>query len=157
MFHQKKPPWEIGPPITVPSVPFICEPRSVPAVSGVARTFKGPFTTCTRSLRENLVEGVAMSNVAVTLVSAFSVSVQVPVPEHPPPLQPAKVEPEVGVAVRVETVPGVTPETKQVAPQLMEPPVTVPEPVPVFERVRVKVVDPLRSGWGYCSWTRFVG
>ena len=79
-------------------------------------------------------------NVAVTVVSAETVTVQLPVPLHPPPLQPAKVEPLAGVAVRVETVPGVTPETEQVAPQLMEPPVTVPVPVPVFPTVREKVV-----------------
>lgn len=43
--------------------------------------------------------------VAVTDSSAFMVTEQVPVPEQPPPLQPANVEPEAAVAVRVTTVP----------------------------------------------------
>ena len=78
-------------------------------------------------------------NVAVTVVSALIVIVQVPAPLHPPPDHPANVEPDAGVAVKVETVPEVTPETEQVAPQFMEPPdeVTVPEPVPFFETERV--------------------
>ena len=112
---------------------------------GVGRTFTPVLFIWTRSLMENLVEGVAISNVAVTTVSAFSVSVQVPacpagggVPLHPPPLQPVNVEPLDATAVRVETVPGVTPETEQVEPQFIEPTdeVTVPVPVPFFETVR---------------------
>jgi len=47
----------------------------------------------------------ALENVAVTEVSAFRVTVQVPVPEQPPPLQPAKAKPLAGVAVSVTTVP----------------------------------------------------
>ena len=45
-------------------------------------------------------------------------TVQVPVPEQPPPVQPAKDEPAAAVAVKVRTVPGVT-DSEQVAPQLM--------------------------------------
>ncbi len=44
---------------------------------------------------------------AVTEVAALTVTVQVPVPEQAP-LQPAKVEPAAGVAVRVTAVPGST-------------------------------------------------
>ena len=44
-------------------------------------------------------------NVADTVVGAVTVTVQVPVPEQPPPLQPAKVEPVAGVAVKVTAVP----------------------------------------------------
>jgi hypothetical protein len=44
-------------------------------------------------------------NVAVTVAVEVTVTVQVPVPAQPPPLQPAKVEPVAGVAVRVTTVP----------------------------------------------------
>jgi hypothetical protein len=42
--------------------------------------------------------------VAVTLRATLIVTVQVPVPEQPSPLQPANVEPAAGVAVRVTTV-----------------------------------------------------
>ena len=38
-------------------------------------------------------------NVPVTAVAAFIVTLHGPVPEHPPPLHPAKVDPPVGVAV----------------------------------------------------------
>jgi hypothetical protein len=38
-------------------------------------------------------------------VAAFIVTVQVPVPEQPPPLQPLKVDPLAALAVRVTTVP----------------------------------------------------
>src|SRR5436309_13322763 len=41
-----------------------------------------------------------IANVAVTEVAALIVTVQVPVPEQPPPLQPEKVEPAAGAAVK---------------------------------------------------------
>ena len=71
-------------------------------------------------------------NVAVTDVFEVIVTEHVPIPEHPPPDQPAKVEPVPAAAVSVETVPEVTPETEHVDPQLIELPdeVTVPDPVP---------------------------
>ena len=40
------------------------------------------------------------AKVAVTVCAALIVTVQVPVPEQPPPLQPVNVEPAAGVAVR---------------------------------------------------------
>jgi hypothetical protein len=40
-------------------------------------------------------------------VAAVTETVQVPVPEHPPPLQPVNVEPVAGVAVSVTEVPEV--------------------------------------------------
>jgi hypothetical protein len=43
-------------------------------------------------------------NVAVTVLLPFMVTLHVPVPEHPDPDQPAKVEPEAAVAVRLTTV-----------------------------------------------------
>ena len=51
--------------------------------------------------------------------------------EQPPPLQPWKVEPLAGVAVRVTCVP-LSKEAEQVAPQLIPVglEVTVPLPVP---------------------------
>src|SRR2546428_1180661 len=45
------------------------------------------------------------AKVAVTVVAALSVTVQVPVPEQLPPLQPVKVEPAAGAAVKVSAVP----------------------------------------------------
>ena len=75
-------------------------------------------------------------NVAVTLCAAFIVTTQVPVPEQPPPLHPAKVEPADAAAVSVTTVaPGN--DALHVAPQLIPAGalVTVPVPVPAFETV----------------------
>src|SRR5438552_1416454 len=78
-------------------------------------------------------------NVAVTVVAAERVTVQAPVPEHPPPLQLLKVEPAAGVAVRVTAVPLVK-LAEQVAPQLIPAGalVTVPLPVPAGVTVKVK-------------------
>jgi hypothetical protein len=45
------------------------------------------------------------TNVAVTAWSAFMVTVHVPVPEQPPPLQPVNVHPGSGLAPRVTFVP----------------------------------------------------
>jgi len=51
--------------------------------------------------------GVAVSKVAVTVVSPLNVTTQLVVPEQPPPDQPAKAESEAGVAVSVTWVPAV--------------------------------------------------
>src|SRR5437667_5217764 len=48
---------------------------------------------------------VCTAKVAVTVVAALSVTVQVPVLEQLPPLQPVKVEPAAGAAVKVTAVP----------------------------------------------------
>ena len=78
--------------------------------------------------------------VAVTVVAAESVTVQLPVPEQPPPLQPVKVEPAAGAAVSVTAVPLVK-LAAQVAPQVIPAGelLTVPLPVPAGVTVRVKV------------------
>ena len=52
-------------------------------------------------------------------------TVHVPVPEHPPPDQPINVEPVVGEAVRVVTLPWLV-VSEQSEPQLIPVPVTVP-------------------------------
>lgn len=68
--------------------------------------------------------------VAVTLLAASMVTVHVPVPLHPPPLQPVKVLPDDGDAVRViGGLPAAT-DTEQVEGHEMPPPVTCPLPVP---------------------------
>jgi hypothetical protein len=46
-----------------------------------------------------------VANVAVTDVAAFIVTVQVPVPEQPPPDQPEKVDPLFAKAVKATDVP----------------------------------------------------
>jgi len=80
------------------------------------------------------------AKVAVTVVAAFRVTVQVPVPEQPPPLQPEKVEPAAGAAVKVTAVP-LANAAEHVAPQVMPAGllVTVPAPAPALLTVSVKV------------------
>jgi hypothetical protein len=65
-------------------------------------------------------------------------TVQVPVPLQPPPLQPVKVEPAVGAAVRVVLVP-LAKFALQVLPQLipLALEVTVPLPLPLLVIVRL--------------------
>ena len=63
----------------------------------------------------------------MTVVAALRVTMQVPVPEQPPPLQPVKVEPAAGVAVRVTVVP-LAKLAEQVAPQVMPAGALVTEP-----------------------------
>jgi hypothetical protein len=73
-------------------------------------------------------------NVAVTDSAALISTVQVEVPLHPPPLQPAKVEPLAGAAAKVTELPMVK-GAEQVAPQAMPEGalVTAPAPVPALK------------------------
>nr|WP_040335034.1 hypothetical protein [Candidatus Magnetobacterium casensis] len=77
-------------------------------------------------------------NVAVTLLAADIVTVQVALVPEQSPLQPVKVEPESAAAVRVTEVSLAKP-AEHVEPQLIPDGelVTVPEPVPDFVTVRV--------------------
>jgi len=86
---------------------------------------------------------VAALNVAVTAVGAVTVTLHAPVPAQAP-LQPAKVEPAAGVAVRVTAVPGEN-VCEQLAPQLMPAGalVTVPDPDPLLVTDRVGTVVPV--------------
>src|SRR5712691_12094503 len=70
---------------------------------------------------------------AVTFRAALIVTTQLPVPEQPPPDQPAKREPEPALAVKVTTVPSSYPAL-QVEPQLIPPTSeeTDPEPEPLL-------------------------
>ena len=81
--------------------------------------------------------GTAVLKVAVTFLLASIVTIQLPVPEQAPD-QPAKVEPEAGLAVKVTEVPEVY-DSEQSEPQLMPAglEVTVPEPKPDLVTVRV--------------------
>jgi len=71
--------------------------------------------------------------VAVIEVLEVNVKAHSPVALHPPPLHPAKLLPEAGVALRVTVVK----EPEQVEPQLMPDGLlmTVPLPVPVVVTV----------------------
>jgi len=78
-----------------------------------------------------------MSNAAVSAVAEVMVTVQGPVPAQFSPLQPVKVEPFAGVALRMTEVPlGNVPE--QLDPQMIPSGVlmTVPLPAPIFATAR---------------------
>src|SRR5207244_3006905 len=77
---------------------------------------------------------------AVTDLVPFMVTVQVVPETASQPLQPVKMEPEAGVAVRTTVLPLVY-EAEQVVPQVILPSseVTVPLPLPVLLTVRVLV------------------
>src|SRR5207245_1168124 len=85
---------------------------------------------------------VLRANIAVTVVLAVTVTLHVPVPLQPPPLQPVKFEFAAGVAVRMTVVPALT-VSVQVVPQLIPPSllVTVPPPFPALAAVSVTAAD----------------
>lgn len=76
------------------------------------------------------------ANVAVTLMAAIGVKTQGPVPVHPPPLQPVKMESASGVALNVMLEPEGT-FAEHVKPQSMPAgdDETTPAPVPIFVTV----------------------
>jgi 3D (Asp-Asp-Asp) domain-containing protein len=80
---------------------------------------------------------VCTPKVAVMPCAELIVTVHVPVPLHPAPLQPVKAEPALAAAVRVTLVP-LLKMVLQVEPQVIPlgAEVTVPEPVPLFVTVR---------------------
>ena len=69
-------------------------------------------------------------NVAVTEVLLDKVTVHVLVPEHPPPDQPAKVDPVLAVAVSVTAVP-LAKLALHVVPQVMPAGELLTDPAPV--------------------------
>ena len=84
--------------------------------------------------------GVAANpKVAVTVCSADIVTVQVPVPEQPPPLQPLKVLPTAGVAVSITLLFEVK-FFAQTVPQSIPVGllITVPTPLPVLITLKEK-------------------
>jgi hypothetical protein len=109
----------------VPAVKLTVRVTSVPALPEPL-----PTLIC------GVPDGAEAVKVAVTVRFDVTETAQVPVPEHPPPDQPVNVEPEAGAAVKVMLVPDAT-VWLQVDPQLTEPPVTVPEPVPDLATVSV--------------------
>ena len=81
------------------------------------------------SVYEPVGVDVTRANVAVTFTAVLPATVQEAVPAHPPPVQPLKVDPEDGAAVRVTNVPKRN-ASKQSAPQLMPAGLLVTEPAP---------------------------
>jgi hypothetical protein len=78
-------PLQVVPQLIVVVGPLVTEPLPVPVLL--------------------MVSSRAGANVAVTFVAAFIVTTQVPVPLHPPPLQPVNTFEAFGAAVSVTTVP----------------------------------------------------
>jgi hypothetical protein len=76
--------------------------------------------------------------VAVTEISEVRFTWHVPVPLQPPPDQPAKVDPEAGVAVRVTWVP-VANCAEQVVPQSIPAGLLVTVPLPLAAGVTVRM------------------
>jgi len=68
---------------------------------------------------------------ALTAVFAFITTLQVPVPAHAEPLQPAKEKPDVGVAVKVTVEPWVK-FAEHVLPQLMPDGELLTDPPPLL-------------------------
>lgn len=89
-------------------------------------------------------------NVAVTLWSALIAITHVPVPEQPPPLQPAKLEPDEGAALSVTVVPDAyllehVPGHEIPAGLLLTPPEPDPPTATVSEGSVANVAVTLRS------------
>ena len=136
-----------GAAVKVTTVPLVkpvehVAPQEMPAGALVMLPLPAP-DVATVSVNEDC------TNVAVTEVAAFIVTVQEPEPVQPPPLQPVNVEPAAGVAVKVTAVP-LANAAEQVAPQEMPAGAleTVPVPAPAlltvserFGRANVAVTD----------------
>ena len=129
-----------GAAVSVTTVPVVKEveqvaPQEMPAGALVTVPLPLPDLV-TLSAKDDCMK------VAVTEVAAVIVTVQVPVPEQPPPLQPVNVEPAPGAAVSVTIVPGVN-EAAHVAPQEIPAGllVTVPVPAPAVDTVSVEPVE----------------
>jgi len=122
--------------VRVTAVPLVnaCEqvaPQEIPA---------GELVTVPLPVPDFDMESVKddWTNEAATVVAALMVTVHVPVPVQPPPLQPENVEPAAAAAVSVTDEPVVN-EAEQIAPQEMPAGalVTVPLPAPALDTVSV--------------------
>jgi hypothetical protein len=82
------------------------------------------------------VDSSSLENVAVTDSPALIVTVHDPVPEHPPPDQPANDDPLAGVAFSVTCDPCAT-LTLHVPGQVIPPPDTDPDPEPANDTCNV--------------------
>jgi hypothetical protein len=107
----------------------------VTVFSDVIPIFTFPKLT---ELGETEIAGGFAENAAVTAASAFMTTTHVPVPEYPPPDQPAKVEFVSALALSVIFVPALT-SLVQVLPQLIPAGLLVTVPVPVPDLFTVSV------------------
>ena len=80
-------------------------------------------------------------NVAVTVWSAFIVTLQLVPLDESQPLQLPKVEFPSGEAISVTAVPWAR-DALHVGPQLIPPPLTVPDPVPLLCTISVCMLPP---------------
>ena len=117
------------------------DPQSMPAGVEVTLPVPVPFF-------EMVSVGATSVNAASTVVLEFIGNVQVPVPLHPPPDQPVKVEPADAAAVSVTLVP-VENACEQLVPQSMPAgaEVTLPPPVPLLDTLSCDVVP---GAWTPC-------
>src|SRR5262245_15860978 len=81
-----------------PKVAEHVDPQLMPAGVEVTTPLPAPALPTPRV-------NVCWVKVALTAVAAFMVTLQLLVPEHPPPLQPANAEPPAGLAESVTKVP----------------------------------------------------
>jgi hypothetical protein len=110
-------------------------PQLMPAGADVTVPVPLPARTIVR-------EFCGGAKVAVTVVAADIVTVQVLVPEQPPPDQPANTDPVAAVAVKTTLAPALK-GAAQVAPQVIPAGAEVTDPVPVPALVTVNVFCPL--------------
>jgi hypothetical protein len=131
---KMEPPAAVAVSVTVPTLKLFTQvaPQLIPDGALVMLPCPLPLAP---AVRVTVSVWLVLAKSAVTLVKALMVTTHVPVPEHPPPLQPAppvNVEFGPGVAVKVTTAPCAK-NDEQVAPQEIPDGllVTVPVPVPV--------------------------
>ena len=111
-------------------------PQLMPAGEEVTVPLPVPaFVTASAKLDEPLKVAVTERAAVMDIVHVVAVPVHAP-------LQPENVEPLAAAAVSVTFVLLAT-FTEHTAPQLMPPPVTVPEPVPFLDTLNVKVLPEL--------------
>jgi hypothetical protein len=112
-------------------------PQSIPTGLLTMRPPAEPLDVTSLAMLVVNVYPAARLNVAVQLMLLFMVTL--PSVQSALPDQPAKLDPEAGVAVRATAVPLLS-VAEQLLPQLMPAGllVTVPLPVPALARVRVK-------------------
>jgi hypothetical protein len=136
----------VHPSITLPVVPgreVSSNPNTAPP-PGVVLTVEGVpgFTVI-------VTEELLLLKVAVTAVAAVTVTEHPPVPLHPPPLQPANVEPSAAVAVNATTC-SLAKLAEHIGWQAIPAGalVTVPVPVPVSVTVKATfVADLVKVAW----------